>query len=900
MTKTKSTKRALLMSGLALLACVSMLVGSTFAWFTDSVTSSGNIIKSGTLEVEMRYADGNTDPASANWADASDVAIFNYANWEPGYVDAKHLQIANVGSLAFNYYLRIVANGVVSQLADVIDVYYFADAKQLTRADVESGVYLGTMTDVLGTAKNISSTVKGMLKATESKAFTLALKMKESAGNEYQNLSIGTDFSVELIATQASYENDSFDNKYDLTVSYPEVPAMLVRPMTDLSIDTTGSKLGMDLGVFDLDVGFQFEPTAPLEAAQNSDFRYWHADFVVSADSAVAANSLALAGYYDAWCSLNNDKWVALTADMEIPAGEEIRLVSSMASNLSVNYEELCHYGNDGIGFRCGAVDLDGSNEGTTLTVELRLYETEAPSEENGNSHNEETGRYITVGVFEHTFGGSYKTLDDGAVLFMQNDGGVVLYDTSAVTAVDYAVPAGVTTLGDYSLTYNSTIKNVTLPTSVTSLGRAFDSNSTVEKVVLNEGLEQIDSRAFKATTALKEVVIPSTVKTIADDAFQKTGLKTITIPATVEYVGAQAFGASKIQTVIFEGGPSIQNKAFRGCADLRTVYINGDDVTFVNTTGQANCWFCNSESNNPNTSNITFYVKNDVVAARVKTAMGAEANNTPVIVDGVEIAFVSVGTVAAFQRELDDAQGDTIISLTADITGNVTAKQKANVDVVINGNGKTFTGVMTVFGDGRQSGEESLAIKNVNFVAAGGADACILSPDREVNNKYSYSHNVTVENCTFTDPDGAVNCAAIRQNDGGDKDWTVVDCSVDNTMHSLLQVNNVSGKLTVEGCTVNSKNGLNLNCCTNVEIIDCDVDVLGYTVRFGVATGGNPAEAKSFVIKESTLKSAGDDGDAVIIFRASAANAVLTLVDTTLIGTPEFSGVTASTVINR
>ena len=60
MTKTKSTKRALLMSALALLMCVSMLIGSTFAWFTDSVTSAGNTIQSGTLKVDLVDAQGNS------------------------------------------------------------------------------------------------------------------------------------------------------------------------------------------------------------------------------------------------------------------------------------------------------------------------------------------------------------------------------------------------------------------------------------------------------------------------------------------------------------------------------------------------------------------------------------------------------------------------------------------------------------------------------------------------------------------------------------------------------------------------------------------------------------------------------------------------------------------------
>ncbi|MBQ7977939.1 MAG: hypothetical protein IJ301_05080, partial [Clostridia bacterium] len=120
---------------------------------------------------------------------------------------------------------------------------------------------------------------------------------------------------------------------------------------------------------------------------------------------------------------------------------------------------------------------------------------------------------------------------------------------------------------------------------------------------------------------------------------------------------------------------------------------------------------------------------------------------------------------------------------------------------------------MLTVDGDGRQSGADTLLIENVNFVAEAGADSCIYSPDRNSRTpaKYSYSHNVTVQNCTFTDIDGVVNCAAIRHGDGGDKNWNVIECDVDSTMHSLLQINNVAGKLLVRDCEVNSKNGLNL-----------------------------------------------------------------------------------------
>ena len=622
MTKTKSTKRALLGSALALFVCVSMLIGSTFAWFTDSVTSSGNIIKSGSLQVEMNWADGTTDPANTNWTDASKTAIFNYEYWEPGYTDAKHIQITNVGNLAFNYKMRIVANSTVTKLADVIDVYYFATAKKLTRTDVESGVYLGTLTELLGTDKNISNTISGMLEPQKTKEITLALKMKEEAGNEYQGLSIGSDFSVELIAVQASYEEDSFDNEYDENALSAAVPAALVRELENKDISATLG-IGGNAENFTLDAAYQFQPTQSYEELLKSEYKYYLADFIVSADKDVPADSIALAGYYDAWCQFNNDNWVAMVNDgLEVKAGQEIGLVEALGA--AVHYKDICQYGNDGIGFLCGAADLTGQNTGTTITVKLCLFETTAdPNGSSASTEKVDGAEPIVIGEFKYTFGGEYVTADNGAVYFNSDNGDVILYDTQNVVSEDFSVPEGVTVLGDYSFSHSG-IKNVVLSDTVESLGRAFDS-SNVEKVVLNEGLEKIDSRSFRATANLKEVVISSTVKVIEDNAFQKTGITTITIPATVETIGEIAFGASKLETVIIEGNTSIQGYAFRGCPNLRKIYLNGDDVTFIASTlnGRNSMWFCNAESNNKKVNNLTFYVKNDTVSSRVINAMG-------------------------------------------------------------------------------------------------------------------------------------------------------------------------------------------------------------------------------------------------------------------------------------
>jgi len=202
------------MSVISMMLCCAMLVGTTFAWFTDEVVSTGNIIKSGTLDVTMEWADGKEDPATTTWTDASTGAIFDYDLWEPGYVQVCHVRIANVGTLALKYQLHIVANGKVSELADVIDVYYADPAVQVAdRAAMSNLTRLGTLTEVLGA---MSTTASGELEAgAAAHVVTLALKMQESAGNEYQDMTIGTDFSVKLVATQLTAEEDSFDDQYD-------------------------------------------------------------------------------------------------------------------------------------------------------------------------------------------------------------------------------------------------------------------------------------------------------------------------------------------------------------------------------------------------------------------------------------------------------------------------------------------------------------------------------------------------------------------------------------------------------------------------------------------------------------------------------------------------------------
>jgi len=253
----------------------------------------------------------------------------------------------------------------------------------------------------------------------------------------------------------------------------------------------------------------------------------------------------------------------------------------------------------------------------------------------------------------------------------------------------------------------------------------------------------------------------------------------------------------------------------------------------------------------------------------------------------------LTVSTAAELQAALDNATDGTTIILASDITGDVTATQKPGVKVTIEGLGNTFAGVLLVDGKSGTYTTAGLTIKDVNFKADSiSADACIRLGNG--TNATRYTCNVTVENCTFDVP-GAV---GVKSYTGGDKNLKVINCKATANAHSLIQAKGIDGIL-VEGCTVNSKNGLNFNNSTNVEVIDCEVDVKGYAVRFGESSGGVGA-AETYLIKDCTLKSANADGDATIILRGTADNSTLTIVNTTIVGTPDITNTAAGATVIR
>lgn len=114
--RQKGLRRSLWVSALAIVLCCAMLVGTTFAWFTDSVSSSGNRIEAGTLKVDLLEFVGSEwislkDKDAAN----EEYAVFDYDLWEPDYSDAALLKVVNKGNLALQYQLNIVPKDTVTE-----------------------------------------------------------------------------------------------------------------------------------------------------------------------------------------------------------------------------------------------------------------------------------------------------------------------------------------------------------------------------------------------------------------------------------------------------------------------------------------------------------------------------------------------------------------------------------------------------------------------------------------------------------------------------------------------------------------------------------------------------------------------------------------------------------------
>ena len=208
MNESTKTKKALRGSLFALFLCIVLLIGTTFAWFTDTASTGVNKIQSGRLDVDLQIKEGDKW-VSAEGRTLDFVKAAGHKNeailWEPGCTyELPELRVVNKGNLALKYKIQITGIQGDEELNKVIDWTYSVSGEAVASLDTERHLAAKTgEDDVFDTLK-----IKG--------------HMQESAGNEYQDKSIDG-VSITVVATQDTVENDSFGNKYDANAAYPVV-----------------------------------------------------------------------------------------------------------------------------------------------------------------------------------------------------------------------------------------------------------------------------------------------------------------------------------------------------------------------------------------------------------------------------------------------------------------------------------------------------------------------------------------------------------------------------------------------------------------------------------------------------------------------------------------------------
>ncbi len=223
MAKEKSFKRALVMAILSMVVCLSMFAGTTFAWFTDSVTSSENIIKAGNLDIELYYDNADKD----DWEKfTKDTNVFMDELWEPGHTEVIKFKIVNEGSLALKYQFSVYIDEEVGSvnmydnafnLSDYI-LYGIVDGElddDISREDAILAVEANAV--VLGENDYSNGWLK--LEPAEEKTLTMVVYMPTSVTNEANAAKDQNEptinLGISLNATQVEFEEDSFGDDYD-------------------------------------------------------------------------------------------------------------------------------------------------------------------------------------------------------------------------------------------------------------------------------------------------------------------------------------------------------------------------------------------------------------------------------------------------------------------------------------------------------------------------------------------------------------------------------------------------------------------------------------------------------------------------------------------------------------
>ena len=566
MNNKKSTKRALLTSVLSLVLCMAMLIGTTFAWFTDSATSSNNKIQAGTLQIDLELL----DKESGSWSSIkkSNEAIFDYNLWEPGYTDVKILKVENEGNLALKWMAKFISVNELTDLAKVIDVYVCPSETELTYpADrtLDGYVWAGTVADFVN---SIESTTTGTLEANETAYLGIALKMREEAGNEYQGMDLGSAFDIMIMATQLTSEEDSFDDQYDKDASFTaEVDSLKTKLAAAAYGDTVTVNLSHDAYV-DSMIKVPNGVTLVVNGNGNEIIVNTAYPFYVN-NANIQMNDVTITG---------KATYAIFTKGARWDYNGQNQVVEASFNNVTINLDKADNYpvvfngmGNitmtDCTITGAGLVKEDNYRNGTHIFTGAEINLTA-----NG-------GNIGNVLMNANYAAGSTLTLNDGAVV------------EALILASEQNMSAELVNNGG---TVNKIYKQVD---NASTLKSTLESAVAGETVVVNKNIDMADATVAIANGVEllgdDDAAVSNVLFNVADDQNASFTNLTFAGAATVE---AKGDGTLSFIDCEFNVAPKMYNGFSRGAAIIGsnqyyTIDLYLEDCTFNYTTGSVDKW---------------------------------------------------------------------------------------------------------------------------------------------------------------------------------------------------------------------------------------------------------------------------------------------------------------------
>ncbi len=875
MTKKHSTKKALMASAISLVLCFSMLLGTTYAWFTDSVVSNNNIIKSGNLDIELEYWNGT------DWVDVAGKSdILTNTLWEPGVTEIAYLRVKNAGTLAFKYQLgiNIISElGGINQAGDPFMLSDYIKFGVVEGVNGQSNAYatreaaVAAVTD----AKKISAgyTKASSMESGDELYLALVVYMPTSVDNVANHNGIKIpeiNLGINVFATQYTSEEDSFDKYYDAGAPWVG------------GIDTTWYDAAPTAKEFTINTS---EQLAGLAQIVNSGADSFEGDVItLASDLDLGGNAWTPIGTSSAKFNGTFKGEGHTIVDLYVNTSKNAGLfgctwTSAHIENLTIDGAIV--RGNDYVGAVVGGgyISANCIKNCTVIDAEITA-----------------TPYLLADGV---TYDGGAKA---GAIVGQAYNGDLTGNKAINCTIEAYRDLGGIAGMlyadGVTNRTikaYDNEVKNVTLTyfdlngakyagnkvnenmgNIVGRLGRSSAAcilpvveNNTEENVTretliyyILDGISyakdvDTDYITFLGLTADFEgtdVVIPEGVDAIGNKTLYQTNITSVTLPSTLSYIGYSVFnGCTSLESVTIPAGVTLAEResgnanTFAGCTSLTTLVIE-EGVTSLPKSCFAGCTALKSVTIPASMKSLARRAFYDCLSLESVILLSEDCeigdsvfgSNQTGKFGEMEIFVVSDAMKAAVEATLDDnnknfvtvsvmneiADGEEISgSLTdgADTVylpeGNYTfpADKIGEGDTIICADGTVFEGTSSLNVDGATVIGGTFSNPSGSAVSQsvnGTFKDCTFTGYNGL--RYCYAGDTVVfENCVF---DGSVYGVHF---DGGANNVIFRNC----TMSGFNAMGSAITQLTMEGCTfvANGKSGYNgINLWGSTEMKDC------------------------------------------------------------------------------